>query len=57
MRQVGGFLMVYSVSFTNKTDRHDIIEIVLKVALHTINQTNQFILHLFHLGSQIALTG
>jgi hypothetical protein len=25
------------VSFTNKTDRHDITEIVLKVALNTIN--------------------
>ena len=28
------------VSFTNKTDRHDITEILLKVALNTINQTN-----------------
>jgi hypothetical protein len=27
------------VSFTNKTDRHDIAEILLKVALNTINQT------------------
>jgi hypothetical protein len=26
------------VSSTNKTDRHDIIEIVLKVALNTIKQ-------------------
>jgi hypothetical protein len=26
------------VSFTNKTDRHDITEIVVKVALNTINQ-------------------
>jgi hypothetical protein len=26
------------VSFTNKTDRHDIIEILLKVALNTTNQ-------------------
>jgi hypothetical protein len=25
----------------NKTDRHDIIEILLKVALHTIKQTNK----------------
>jgi hypothetical protein len=30
-----------SVSSTNKTDRHDITEILLKVALNTINQTNQ----------------
>jgi hypothetical protein len=29
------------VSSTNKTDFHDIAEIVLKVALNTINQTNQ----------------
>jgi hypothetical protein len=28
------------VSSTNKSDRHDIAEIVLKVALNTINQTN-----------------
>ena len=28
------------VSSTNKTDRHDITEIVLKVALNTIKQTN-----------------
>jgi len=27
------------VSTTNKTDRHDISEILLKVALNTINQT------------------
>jgi hypothetical protein len=27
------------VSSTNKTDRHDIAEILLKVALNTINQT------------------
>ena len=30
------------VSFPNKTDRHDIAEILLKVALNTINQPNQF---------------
>jgi hypothetical protein len=27
------------VSSTNKTDRHDITEIVLKVVLNTINET------------------
>ena len=32
LRQVGGFL-----PHTNKPDRHDIVEIVLKVALNTIN--------------------
>ena len=30
--------MLNYLSFTNKTDRHDITEIVLKVALNTINQ-------------------
>ena len=29
------------VSFTNKTDCHDITEIFLKVALNAINQSNQ----------------
>jgi hypothetical protein len=29
------------VSSTNKTDRHDIIEILLKVALDTINQSTK----------------
>jgi len=36
LRQVGGFLWFnYS---TNKTDHHDITEILLKVTLNTINQ-------------------
>jgi hypothetical protein len=30
----------HSVSTTNKTDRHDITEILLKVALSTIKPTN-----------------
>ena len=37
-------MMVFSgppVSSTNKTDRHDIIEILLKVALNTTKQTNK----------------
>jgi hypothetical protein len=38
LRQVGGFLQV--VSSTNKTDRHDITEILLKEALlNTITVT------------------
>jgi hypothetical protein len=37
--QVGGFLRVLRVSSTNKTDRHDITEILLKVALNTITLT------------------
>jgi hypothetical protein len=32
-------LMGTQVSSTNKTDRHDITEILLKVVLSTINQT------------------
>jgi hypothetical protein len=46
LRQVGGFLRVLRfppgppVSSTNKADRHDITEILLKVALNTIKQTN-----------------
>jgi hypothetical protein len=35
--QVGGFLPGTLVSSTNKTDRHNITEILLKVALNTIN--------------------
>ena len=34
----------FPVSSTNKTDRHDITEILLKVALSTINLTLNFIL-------------
>jgi hypothetical protein len=33
------------VASTNKIDRHDIIEILLKVALNPINQTNLY--HIF----------
>jgi hypothetical protein len=36
LRQVGGFLQVLRFFPTNKTDRHDITEILLKVALNTI---------------------
>jgi hypothetical protein len=35
------FYPVTPVSSINKTDRHDITEILLKVALSTIKQTNQ----------------
>ena len=35
--QVGGFLKGTPVSSINKTDRHDITETLLKVALNTIN--------------------
>ena len=35
LRQVSGFLRVLPVSSTNKPDRHDITEILLKMALTT----------------------
>jgi hypothetical protein len=39
------------VSSTNKIDRHDITEILLKVALNTINQTlSQMTIYMFHLS-------
>jgi hypothetical protein len=36
LRQVGGFSLGFPDSSTNKTNRHDITEILLKVALNTI---------------------
>ena len=36
LRKVGGFLRVLLISPINKTDRHNIAEILLKVALNTI---------------------
>ena len=38
---VSDLRQVFSGSPTNKTDRHDITEILLKVALNTIKQTNK----------------
>ena len=41
LQQVGRrFSLGTPVSSTNKTDRHEVTEILLKVALNTINQTN-----------------
>jgi hypothetical protein len=37
---VGGFLMVFRFPPPKKTDRHDIAEILVKVALNTFNQTD-----------------
>ena len=56
LRQVGGFLKVLTtqVSSTNKTDHHNITEILLKVAINTITLTQMnslernLILHLNH---------
>jgi hypothetical protein len=44
LRQVGVFSAGTPVSSTNKTDCHDITEILLKVALNTIKQTNKIFL-------------
>jgi len=43
LRQVGGFLRVLPVSSTNKTDCHDITEILLNVALKAITLTPYFL--------------
>jgi hypothetical protein len=40
LQQVCGFTPGPPVCFTNKADRHNIAEILLKVALNTIKQTN-----------------
>ena len=39
LQQASGFLRLLPVSSTNKTDRHDITEILLKVVLNTITLT------------------
>ena len=41
LQQFGGFLHAGTPVSTNKTDFPDITEILLKVALNTIKQTNQ----------------
>ena len=41
LRHVGSFLWVPPVSSTNKTDHHDVAEILLKMELNTIKQTNK----------------
>jgi len=43
LRQVGGFLCETPVSSTNKTDHHDITEILLKVTLNTINPNTKLL--------------
>ena len=42
LRQGEWFSLGTLISSTNKTDRHDIAEILLKVALNTINLTFKF---------------
>jgi hypothetical protein len=40
------FLKIAPVSSINKSDRHDIAEILLKVALNTIKQTTKYYTYL-----------
>jgi hypothetical protein len=49
LQQVGGFPQVPRFPSTNKTDRHDIAEILLKVTLkhQKSNQINLYILCMF----------
>jgi len=44
LREVNGFLLVMCVFSTNKTDRQDIAEILLKVTLKTIKPNYIYIL-------------
>ena len=44
LRMVGSFIGILRVSSTNKTDRHSITELLLKVGLNTIKQTNKQIM-------------
>jgi hypothetical protein len=50
--QVGGFSPGPPLSSTNKTDHHDITEILLKVVLNTIKQTNKTIFFFNHFPLQ-----
>jgi hypothetical protein len=45
-RQVSGFLRVIRFYAANRTDRHDIAEILLNVALNTITPVHSFTLYL-----------
>ena len=49
LRQIGGFPPGTPVSSTNKTDYNDTTEILLKVALNTINKQTNRVLELFYM--------
>jgi hypothetical protein len=51
---VGGSLRVLPTSSTTKTDRHEIAEILLKVALNTKNKTKSILLK-YDLASPLRL--
>jgi hypothetical protein len=51
LRQVSDFLRGTAVYSTNKTDSHDITEILLQVALNTITKTLTAKIFVQHIGS------
>jgi hypothetical protein len=51
---LGGFFHGPLVSFANKTDRHDIDEILLKVPLSTINYTSEHVMHMYLINRAFA---
>ena len=51
LQRVDGFSLGSPVSSTDKTDRHDIAKILLKVALNTIKPKTYIILLSFHIIS------
>jgi hypothetical protein len=50
------FSLGTTVSSTNKTDHHDITEILLKVALNTITLTPQCVEEIFKVKEQWTIT-
>jgi hypothetical protein len=53
LQQVGGFLLVLKVSSTNKTDRHDMAEILFKVTLNTITINPTFKIKQLEIGTPL----
>ena len=47
--QVGGFLRGFPVSSTNKTNRHNMTEVLFKVALNTITINPQLKINLWYM--------
>ena len=50
MWQIGGLFLGILVSSTNKTDHHDITEILLKVVLNTIKQSSIIVYFIVNTG-------
>ena len=55
LRQVDGFLCVLQISSTDKTDHHDISELLLQVALTTITLTLNPSLRLANVSCCVAM--